>query len=124
MSKATTDLENFTQEEVSRVGPLDPKLLVMLQAIRYQADLPIHLTSGLRETEDGGHGDHDNDNDGEGVDISDNLEGKPIGSRWRYKVTKAAYAVGFKRVGTYDRHLHLDVRSDRDQDVNWIGKSR
>lgn len=124
MSQATTVLDNFTEAEIGRVGPLDPKLLVMLQAARYEADEIMIISSGLRETEDGGHGDHDNDGDGEGVDITDNAEKKPVGSRWRFKVVAAAIKVGFNRIGIYDKHVHLDVRTDRDQLVMWTGKSR
>lgn len=124
MIPATTVLENFTEKEVQRHGPLEPELLVKLQVIRYKTGLPIHITSGLRHGDEGDHGDDDDDGEGEGVDISDNGRGKPISSRWRFEVEKAAYEVGLRRKGSYDRHIHLGISKEADQDVSWIGVSK
>lgn len=122
MSTFFVELEHFTAEEIEEYGPLDPELLVKLQAMRYLVDGPIYLTSGLRVS--GAHADHDHDGDSEAVDISDNPRSEPISSRWRFKVEEAAYRVGLRRKGSYDKHIHIDVREDRDQDVAWIGESQ
>ena len=111
---ASSELSNFTEIELKGVVP---ELRVKLQALRYLANTPIHLTSGLRPGDDGEHG------EGMGVDISDNSAGAPIGSRFRHYVLKAAYSLGFSRIGTYDRHIHLGISVTRDQDVTWQGIS-
>jgi hypothetical protein len=77
----------------------------------------IHITSGYRPKDPGAHGEHF------AVDISDNKEGKPLGSRWRFLILKAAFSIGFQRIGIYDRHIHLDISQKRDLDVAWWGQS-
>lgn len=54
---------------------------------------------------------------GSAVDISCHL------SPYRYKLLVSALAVGFTRIGLYDKHIHLDVDSKKVQGVVWIGKS-
>lgn len=108
--RAEAELDNFTQSEAQG---LTDELLVKLQAVRYEAGVPMFVTSGYRHGDDGAHG------SGEAVDISDNGVGEEVGSRWRFLVVKAALSVGFNRIGVYDRHIHLDVSQDLDQSVMW-----
>lgn len=114
MSRALVELENFTESEVA---DLKDKLLIYLQVIRFMADVPIHITSGLRMGDSLSHG------TGWAVDISDNRSGRKLDSQWRHKILKAAYAVGFERVGIYDKHLHIDLDLKRDQSVSWWAES-
>ncbi len=117
MSRATVPLESFSADELGHGHALAPELLVKLQAVRYLAGEPIHISSGLRPEDDGEHG------SGEAVDITDNRRGEDVGSRWRHHVLKASYAVGFSRIGVYDKHIHLGVSRERDQSVTWWGQS-
>lgn len=110
MPKTTVVLEHFNESETKG---LKPRLCVMLQAMRYLTGLPIVITSGLRPGDRGAHG------SGDGVDISDNGLGAPVASRWRQATLAAAYAVGFRRVGIYDRHIHVDIATTLPQDVSW-----
>lgn len=112
--KASVELENFSERESNG---LPDELLIKLQCIRYLVGKRVHITSGLRAGDSGTHG------LGHAVDVADNTGGVPISSQWREAVLRAAYAVGFKRVGVYDRHIHLDIDLSRDQNVTWWGVS-
>lgn len=114
MTRAFIELENFTGEEVTG---LQDKLLVYLQVIRFMVDVPIHITSGVRVGDNLSHG------TGWAVDIADNRSGRNLDSQWRHKILKAVYAVGFTRVGHYNKHLHIDLDLRRDQDVAWWAES-
>lgn len=108
-------LENFSPAEL--VG-LSDELKVKLQALRYLSQEKMYVTSGLRPGDSGS-----THSAGAAVDISDNNTGEPIGSRWRFKVLRAAFAIGFNRIGIYDRHIHIDVSKTKDQDVAWWSTS-
>lgn len=113
--KAIVELENFTSSEMDG---LSDKLKLHLQMIRYIAGVPIHITSGLRT------GDTDSEHSlGAGADISDNDRGEEISSLWRHKVLSAAYLLGLRRIGVYDRHIHIGVATSYPQDVTWWGVS-
>ncbi len=111
------ELNYFTVSEFTNPDKMNPKLLHKLDDVRHVAGLTIFITSSFRVGDAGAHG------DGDAVDIADNKTGEEISSRWRHKILAAAYAAGFKRIGSYDKHLHLDVSLTRIQEVSWIGKS-
>ena len=107
----------FRPEEFDHPEEMSPVLLRRLDMIRGMAGEAIHITSDFRPGDLRAHG------KGVAVDISDNLEGKPVNSGWRYRVLNAAFATGVKRIGVYDRHIHLDVSRDLPDRVCWWGKS-
>jgi hypothetical protein len=107
----TAKLENFTDSDVEG---LTDRMKILLQAMRYIADVPFYVTSGLRP--DDSNSEHSL---GMGVDISDNNRGEDISSVWRHKVLKACYAVGLTRIGDYDRHIHIGVSTSHPQNVTW-----
>lgn len=111
---APTPLRYFT---VSEVGLLEDDVALMLDQTRALAGVPIYITSGMRPGDDGAHG------EGRAVDISDNTNGEPLESYWRYRVVMAAIYIGFTRIGIYDRHIHLDTSTTRPQQVMWWGTS-
>ena len=113
--KGTAGLDNFTATDVEG---LTDELKVKLQCIRYIADMPIYITSGVRPGDTGSE-----HSLGMGVDISDNLQGENISSGWRHTVLAACYAVGIQRVGDYDRHIHIGVSTSHPQNVTWWSKS-
>ena len=40
------------------------------------------------------------------------------------KIISGALLAGFRRIGVYDRHVHLDVDEKLPQDVMWWGVSK
>ena len=112
--KSVVELDNFTEMDVSG---LKSELKVRLQALRYEAALPIFITSGLRVGDPKSHG------QGDAVDISDNPNGDPPSPLWRYHVLRAAFLIGFKRIGIYDRHIHIDISETLPREVAWWGVS-
>ena len=113
------ELAYFSAEEFGEhADEMNEHLLYLLDATRELADMPIYITSGVRPSDV--TSEHFT---GEGVDVSDNLDGDPISSVWRYHVLHGAFAAGFIRIGVYDRHLHLGVSRLKAPDVLWIGKS-
>lgn len=64
-----------------------------------------------------------------GSPTSSHLSGRAVdiavsSGTMRYKMVQAALHVGFKRIGVYDRHLHLDVDYNKPNPVIWLGNSR
>ena len=116
-------LQHFTAAEFEPLSEaMDPILLRKLDDTRHIAGVPIHVTSAVRLNQ---RSDTDSEHIyGEGVDIADNKKGDDISSRWRYHILRGAYAVGFSRIGIYDRHIHLGVSKTKDQEVAWLGKSK
>lgn len=108
-------LRHFKASEFKAPARMSAALLKMLDDVRDAAGVPLCITSDYRQGDPGAHG------DGDAVDIADNMQGALIGSRWRFLVLKAAMQAGFRRVGDYGRHLHLDVSTRLDQDVVWFG---
>lgn len=41
-------------------------------------------------------------------------------SQTRFKIKKALYSVGFRRIGQNSIHLHVDCDETKPQDVEWI----
>jgi hypothetical protein len=108
----------FSDEEVA--GLVD-ELVSRLDVARGLAGVPFIITSGLRTP---GHN-HDVDGvpdgsheTGEGVDVACSSSGV------RHKMLPALYIAGFKRIGIYDRHLHVDVAERLPQNKTWWGKSK
>lgn len=115
MPLTTAVIENFSSEELSG---LSDDLKVKLQALRYLSGQRIHVTSGVRGGDSGSA-----HSEGVAVDISDNNTGADVASRWRFHILKAAFAVGFDRIGIYDRHIHLDTSKTKDKEVAWWSTS-
>lgn len=106
---------NFSPTEVYG---LDPKLVRMLDDARDIAKTPFVITSGYRAGDDKAHGLR------KAVDLRCPLRA----SVKRQKMYDALRAVGFTRIGIYDKHLHADIATKADdpkyaQNVTWWGKS-
>lgn len=108
----------FTEEEIKG---LDTRLALLLDQMRSVAGIPIIITSGLRTPEE---------NLGtEGKPNSAHLYGFAADiactdSASRYKLVKAAFAVGFRRIEVATRHVHVDIDETKDQDVLWVDVSK
>ncbi len=111
-------LDHFAPEEFKHYGEMDPLLGKMLDDMRHILNGPITITGSWRRAGDKRTSAHQVNRDGfwQGVDIRCSDSGQ------RFLLVSAAYLAGFRRIGLYDRHLHLDVAEDGfDQDVCWLG---
>lgn len=123
-------LRYFTDEELSAVTHPDPddvrpdvksyyspKLLLMLDAFRHRAGLPVILTSGFRcasYNKKIGGSPSSSHLDGLAVDI------QATGSHERYHYLRAALACGFSRIGIGKGFIHLDVDDSKTSGVVWL----
>ena len=111
------DIKHFSENEFSHPDEMSYSLLYKLSLVTADSGVSIFITSSFRPGDDGAHG------EGKAIDISDNLEGNPISSRWRFKVLRSMFRHDFSRIGIYDRQLHGDISESRDQEVCWHGLS-
>jgi zinc D-Ala-D-Ala carboxypeptidase len=109
----------FTPEEVAG---LNPELVEALDRARGFAKQPFIITSGLRDPA--------HNAEAGGVSNSTHCKGLAVdlrceGSRSRFRMVSALILAGFRRIGVYDRHLHVDLGPEGDypQDVMWTGVS-
>lgn len=114
MSKLWT---NFDEAEVEG---LDKELVAKLDWARSRAGVPFLITSGKRLPDQ-------NDSVG-GVKDSAHLRGLAVDLRCseagpRFRMVQALLLAGFKRIGVYDRHVHVDLDDTLPQEVMWIGES-
>lgn len=108
-------LRHFKRHEFGHPEAMSADLLTKLDECRHLSGVPIRISSDYRENDSGAHG------EGKAVDVT---APEGITSEWRYAVLRAAFLVGFRRIGVYDSHIHLDVSSALDQYVCWWGVSR
>lgn len=100
-------LRYVTPKAFENPGMMHGFLLIMLDALRWQAtrlaqkEIPIIITSDYRKGDDKTHGEQPC----LGVDI------RVRNSEERFYLLKAAFDVGFTRIGIYcdDHHLHVDI---------------
>lgn len=111
------DLDHFDASEFTEPDRMQTQLLLALDETRRKAAFPIRITSSYRGGDPKSHG------RGWAVDISDNLRGDPVTSAWRFAVVRAAVGSGFRRIGIYNKHLHLDMDPELPQPVMWWGVS-
>jgi len=102
----------FSDDEVEG---LQPELVEKLDRARGLAHVPFIITEGLAKG--GSHVEDSAHQRGRAVDV------RCSGSRDRMRIVSAALIVGFRRIGVYDKHVHLDVDDSLPQDVMWTGKS-
>lgn len=108
----------FTDEEVKG---LDAELVAKLDWARKRSGAPFIITSGLRT-------EGSNEMVG-GVGNSSHIRGlavdlKVSDSITRFRMVQALLLVGFKRIGVYNHHLHVDMDSTLPQEVMWLGESK
>ena len=83
------------------------KLLELEEVLR--GEIPVIVTSGFRAGDPLAHG------KGLAVDLS------TVGGYARHSMVSAALAVGFPRIGVYEKHVHLDVDTSLPFPVIWSG---
>ena len=104
----------FTEDEVQG---LDQELIAKLDQARHLSGIPYILTSTLRSIEE-------NQAAG-GVQDSAHLTGQAVDIRVtdaysRFQITRGLILVGFKRLGLYSGHVHVDISQSLPQSVIWI----
>ena len=114
---AWSDVTHFSADEFTAPEKMQPLVVLRLDRVREDAGVPIYITSSYRDGDKKSHG------RGWAVDISDNMKGKPVSSRWRSKVLRSLAKHGFTRVGVYDKHLHADLDPSLPAGVTWWGTS-
>lgn len=112
----------FNPSEFKRCTPscsidqMDPAFLAKLDQLREKADIPLVLNSAYRsEAWEIRHGRAGTSAHclGQAVDIRCNTYAN------RYKILKAALALGFRRVGVAKTYIHVDCSMAHAQDVIW-----
>lgn len=94
---------------------MDKKLLHMLDDLREKAGIPIFIGSAYRCKEH-------NDTILGAVEDSAHLKGKAVDIRCndsatRFKILKAAFEAGFRRIEPRETWVHVDVDESKPQDV-------
>lgn len=108
----------FANDEIQG---LVPELVEKLDALRERAGIPVIITCGRRTIEENariGGVPHSAHEQGLAVDIrcSDSFA--------RFRLLEAAFAVGFKRIGVETLHIHLDLDTEKVQQVAFLGISK
>ena len=109
------ELRNFSEKELTcpccKTGGLTSKMATRLQALRDYLDKPLKVTSGYRCKKF-------NDSLPNAAKFSQHLLGKAVdistgkmNSAEKSHLLKVAKAFGFKGIGVYPNHIHLDLRS-------------
>lgn len=110
--------KHFSDEEAKG---LDGELMDRLDVARDLCGFPIVITSGARTPEQNaaaGGTSESSHMKGLAVDLR-----APTGKNEREKMIWALGRAGFQRVGLYDRHFHVDVDTDKAQEIVWFGVS-
>lgn len=121
IAEAWAEAIYFLPKEVENPYTMSMTLLNMLGDLRVNYGGPIQITSSYRplnaEKRTSAHQPNVR-GQWEAVDLR-------CGTSWqRYLLVRSAYAVGFRRIGIYNLHIHVDVAIDLAQDVTWIGVSK
>jgi len=90
---------------------LDPLFRIALEKLESSCGVELEITSGFRAGERGCHG------RAMAVDI------RCSDSMLRYKIVAEAIRQGFRRIGVYNAHVHLDLCIDLPCPVIWLGVS-
>lgn len=97
---------------------MNPKFIKLLEYARRTAGIPFHINSGYRT------GEH-NEKVG-GIIGSAHTKGLAADiqaktSFDRYVILKSLMSVGFNRIGIYSTFIHVDMDSEKEQNLVWYG---
>lgn len=111
-------LRHFTKAEFPAPEKMGFQFMLKLDRMRHEAGVPCPISSSFRTkkhnkavggAEDSAH--CDGDEDGELCEAADI---KPANSGDRYQIIRAAFLVGFERIGIYaNGSVHVDATGDR-----------
>lgn len=121
-------VHHFVRDEFGYAGEVEPdyRLVMMLDRARTRAtqlsgeDIPFVISDGggIRPLTGDPARDSSSHVTAHAVDL------KVPSSRARYYMLEALFAVGFTRIGVYDKHIHVDTSPDHDPYVCWTGVSQ
>lgn len=106
-----SSLRHFSRSEFLNPGVMSCAFLHKLDFARGLAGIPFVITSCWRS-------DSVSHQSGCAVDV------KVSSSAERMIIVEAALGAGFRRIGVYDNHVHLDTCENLAEDVLWVGVSR
>jgi len=112
-------MEEFDSPDQPGSGEIiNEELVKMLDLMRMFYKSPIKINSGVRSEKENKRV--------KGSKNSAHLKGYAVDipvhdSHARFKLLTLAYVVGFRRIGVYASHLHLDIDPDKPQEVIWYG---
>ena len=114
-------LTYFKPSEFNHYELMNPVLLRLLDLARATLGKPIYITSSFRTAADNiacGGSKFSTHLTGDAVDIRCN------DAEYRFELLKALIDVGFRRIGIYPNHIHVDVgyfHQDVSSPVIWYG---
>ena|SRR5688572_1779544 len=101
-----------------KVASLNPAFSAILIGIANKLSFDLFITEAVPAHKEGSHVENSAHFKGLAVDLR-------VGNGWeRYSIIKAALEAGIKRIGVYDRHVHLDADPALPQPVIWAGTSK
>lgn len=105
-------LNHFDASEFDKPFRMDYGFMQRLDLARSFSGIPYEITSGFREDLHSPH------STGKAVDI------RAHHSWVKFKIVRGLLKAGFRRIGVYDKHVHVDSDPQAPVDVLWIGESR
>jgi uncharacterized protein YcbK (DUF882 family) len=108
---------HFATEEIKG---LSAAFVEKLDQARDIAGVPFIITSGKRTP--------DQNASAQGVENSAHLRGLAVDlqctdSVSRFKILQGAFQAGFRRIGVYTAHIHIDLDDTLPKPVVWVGVS-
>lgn len=109
----------FNEEQDPKMKGVKENVMLALNNARKIADTPFKITSGLRSKEE-------NEEIG-GDPNSSHLKGLAVdiacdSSEKAFKIIYGAFCAGFKRIGLGKGHIHLDMDTEKPQNLLFIEK--
>ncbi len=104
-------LKHFRIDEFEDPERMSHAFLLKLDRAREKSRVSFRITSSYRQ----GSGAH---SEGVGVDLA------VRNSRERFEIVRALMQGQFRRIGVYDKHIHVDDSMKLDREVLWIGVSQ
>ncbi len=100
-----------------KIDGLEASFRTTLEGLSKGVQFDVVVTEGKPETAAGSHVKESAHFKGLAADIR-------AGNGWeRYCLVAAALGLGIKRIGVYDKHIHIDVDPTLPKPVIWSGKS-
>lgn len=109
----------FNPEQDPKMIGVSDDVMKILDAARYNANIPFIITSGLRTpAESIAAGGYATDPHTKGLAVDILCENDTD----QYLIVNGAVQAGFKRIGLGKSHVHLDIEQDLPQNVLFIEK--
>jgi hypothetical protein len=101
-----------------KLASLNPAFQETLTKISAKLPFTLFITEGVPANKEGSHVSESEHFEGLGVDVR-------AASGWeRYMIVKTALELGIKRIGVYNKHVHLGASEKLPKPVIWAGTSK